>query len=46
MFGGASCLDTGRCEELRNVAIRESDCEKYDNTRTDDKGFLLQSVGT
>jgi len=46
VFGGASCLDTGCCEELRNVAIRGSGCEKYGNARTDDKGLLLQSVGT
>jgi len=44
--GVASCLDTGCCEELRNVAIRGSDCEKYGNGGTDDKGLLLRSVGT
>lgn len=44
MFGGASCLSTGRCDELRNVAIRENDCEKFNIARTDDKGLLLQFV--
>jgi len=47
VFGGASCSNTCRYAELRNVAIRESDCEKYGNARTDEKGLgLLQSVGT
>jgi len=46
VFGGASCSDTGWCEEVSNVAVRESDCEKLGNARTDGKGLLLQSVGT